>query len=277
MKTAKITVCLIVAAIMLSICYPLSFVSAASSQKDDIFGCEAFYDENELKEIIAAAESSSSVSRGIVSAEGIRSGNAYKIYYYGEGIFPEDLASGKSMQEMLSSAEHGWCIDTDGKTLWIGRFRGEWKVSSCSENSAENPGTVDFDAAKKAAALLESEYGAKDISVQCLYSRDCFGKYLIIYSSVGEYIVPFCCRPDFTGLENGKLYPAAGLGKILVENLPSDPTNWFPEEIVNDGAKAPAQPGVGFGIDNPAVYLPAVLIPVLAGIGAVIYRKRRTA
>ena len=185
MKTAKITVCLIVAAIMLSICYPLSFVSAASSQKDDIFGCEAFYDENELKEIIAAAENSSSVSRGIVSAEGIRSGNAYKIYYYGEGIFPEDLASGKSMQEMLSSAEHGWCIDTDGKTLWIGRFRGEWKVSSCSENSAENPGTVDFDAAKKAAALLESEYGAKDISVQCLYSRDYFGKYLIIYSSVG--------------------------------------------------------------------------------------------
>ena len=72
-------------------------------------------------------------------------------------------------------------------------------------------------------------------------------------------------------------YPAAGLGKILVENLPSDPTNWFPEEIVNDGAKAPAQPGVGFGIDNTAVYLPAVLIPVLAGIGAVIYRKRRTA
>lgn len=70
---------------------------------------------------------------------------------------------------------------------------------------------------------------------------------------------------------------AAGLGKILVENLPSDPTNWFPEEIVNDGAKAPAQPGVGFGIDNPAVYLPAVLISVLAGIGAVIYRKRRTA
>lgn len=117
MKTAKTTVCLIVAAIMLSICYPLSFVSAASPQKDDIFGCEAFYDENELKEIIAAAESSSSVSRGIVSAEGIRSGNAYKIYYYGEGIFPEDLASGKSMQEMLSSAEHGWCIDTDGKTL----------------------------------------------------------------------------------------------------------------------------------------------------------------
>lgn len=70
-----------------------------------------------------------------------------------------------------------------------------------AKNSAGNPGTVDLDAAKKAAALLESEYGAK----------------------------------------------------------------------------APAQPGVGFGIDNPAVYLPAVLIPVLAGIGAVIYRKRRTA
>ena len=37
------------------------------------------------------------------------------------------------------------------------------------KNSAENPGTVDLDAAKKAASLLESEYGAKDISVQCLY------------------------------------------------------------------------------------------------------------
>ena len=41
--------------------------------------------------------------------------------------------------------------------------------------------------------------------------------------------------------------------------------------------KGSGSAGCGFGIDNPAVYLPAVLIPVLAGIGAVIYRKRRTA
>lgn len=132
-----------------------------------------------------------------------------------------------------------------------------------ANNSAENPGTVDLDAAKKAAALLESEYGAKDISVQCLYSRDYFGKYLIIYSSVGEYIVPFCYRPDFTGLENGKLYPAAGLGKILVENLPSDPTNWFPEEIVNDGAKAPAQPGAASGSITPRFIFRQCLFPLL--------------
>lgn len=252
-------------------------ISAESQNHDDIFSNKQFYDKEELEDVMKSALESSPVSRGICSAEGLRNGHAYKVFLYSDGVFAEDLKTGKSMQEKLSSSEYAWVIDTDNVTLWIDKIEGAWKVTACSENSADDPGTVDFDAAEKAAVMLENEFGAEDISVQCLYSMSYFGRYLIFYSSAGEYVVPFSYRPDFTGLENGKLYPAAELGEILVRNLPFDPVNWFPEGNVNDEIKAPVQPKVSFRIDNPAVYIPAAFIPLLAGIGAVIYRKRRTA
>lgn len=271
----SLTLLIMLVVVMMFSCDISQNVFSKSSEYGIITESKTFYDAEELREVLNSASNSSSVNRGICTEEGLKNGYAYKIYVYSGGLFAEDLKNGKTLHEMMSSSRYGWCIDTNGVTLWMDKCDGKWKATSCSENPTDDPGTVDFDAAEKAIAELENEYGAKDISVQCLYSRNYFGRYLIIYSSVGEFVVPFSYRPDFTGLENGRLYTAGELAEVLVENLPADPIDWL--GAADENVEPVALPKRASVPTEFVVCISVIAVSLAVGICAVIYRKKRVA
>ena len=70
----------------------------------------------------------------------------------------------------------------------------------------------------------------------CVYLVDYFGNYVCITTVNSAYLIPFSAKPDFTGLENGKLYKLSEAVRILNKN------SGFEDEFTEQNAPATGDP-----------------------------------
>ncbi len=90
------------------------------------------------------------------------------------------------------------------------------------------------------------------------------------YTETGrEYVIPFSDRPDFTGLEDGKVYPVSEIMNILDERFP-----------VQQNPYADGGAGGYSGVDTqqglPWQLLPALALLLLAGIAILVLCKAKS-
>jgi len=103
-----------------------------------------------------------------------------------------------------------------------------WTLGVTAVNAPTDPraatSVVDADIVKKRM----NEAGADDCTAKCIglsKASPALGYFLtiVVFEKDGiEYAVPFSVRPDFTGLENGKLYTSGELVSIFEESYLKD-------------------------------------------------------
>ena len=247
-KTIKIGI-----VVLLMICF-----CALSANAAGITGAEIeenlLFDELEYPKIVAAMGGEYGLLQG------------YKVY-----TLSQDLLSGLKGDGRISdliSEEYVW--DVPSSTGWVSRLSmvdGAWKVIGATTPSDANTAVsniVDVKAVNAALTTL-ADAGNSGFRLQCFRAPRYATTFVLIESGDGEYLVPFGARPDFTGLENGKLYSRREVWQALELNFGT----------VADGNLN----GGGIAAERTVHVFPIVLCGacvVIAGvIGIVLFRRRR--
>ena len=277
MNKKIVRLCLISCVMTLLLSFAAVSVGAQELKNKELFECDTFFDAKEYKAVLEAIHGSVSVEMGRINKSYADAGTAYKVYY-SEYAFPPALVEGISMKELFSSS-YGWHTNTtDGKTIYTNRKDNQWVHGGYSEPfDPEVTSVIQFDAVDAALTELIEEKGATDIELQCLDSYEYCGNYLFIFTSVGEYVIPFSDRPDFTGLESGELYTAKELGKILESNMPYTPSVSQEEPIYGGALRGNLKPYERAEEKEIESYLPylvgGIVLLAVAITGFAVYRK----
>ncbi len=214
----------IISAVILAV--SVSMTASAESVSVDCRDFTGFYDGAEFARVLEQMSGddmlrSDGASVMSVQADTDDAYGEYKCYRVGSD-FLKNLADGASVKELLPD-EYVWKMETEYSTATVGlNDNNEWCSAGVGylDPQLVASGTVDsrfvrFDMVNSA---LE-EIGAAN--VQDVFCVELSGSYtnLVCIQADNVYIVPFCSRPDFTGLENGKLYTAAEVNKIWSEGI----------------------------------------------------------
>ena len=165
--------------------------SLASGTKPEDF--PEYYDAREYPEIEQALMEWPTGSTSIVSA--------YKLYQYANVStvrFIDDLAEGKAVSEV-------------GSAFTIVKDSGKWRVATQRNSSSMTNPSQDI----SREAFEKALDGIEVTSVKAFQFTQIFTTFLLIQTKETTYVVPFCARPDFSYLDNGKRYTLEEAGSIL--------------------------------------------------------------
>lgn len=208
------------------LCLSAMPVLAAENEKRYVDNT-AVLDANEYEQILDAVGGSDMVKRNneernMRSVGNGQLGEGYKLYFMSAPDFAKGVIAGKSVSEAISS-DYVWDVPNEAEQVFrIRVIDGQWKVIGYSTPLAgeKDPSIIDLDLVDAAIAELAKSYDVSDIQVQCFLADMYFANFVYITTPDNEYLIPFAARPDFTGLENGRLYTALEASQILVENFP---------------------------------------------------------
>ena len=93
--------------------------------------------------------------------------------------------------------------------------------------------------------------------------------FMYIRSGEQEFLIPYGPRPDFTGLENGKLYPIEDAADILEATSPQQVYSSDDESIYGGGGASPESP-VSLADGNSTLLIAGGIILAALLIGSVI-------
>ena len=100
--------------------------------------------------------------------------------------------------------------------------------------------------------------------------------FIYIRSGEQEFLIPYGPRPDFTGLENGKLYPMEDAADILEATSPQQVYSSDDEAIYGGGG---ASPGTPASADGSSAFLIAggivLAVLVIGAVAAFLLVKRK--
>ena len=204
-----------------------SVASLASGTKPEDF--PEFYDAKEYPEIEQALLGWHTGS--------VKVDFAYKVYHYADvstSKFIDDLAAGKDPSGNLKD-KYNWVAISKNSTFTIVQDSGKWSTASQRSRSSETK-------------------PSKVVKIWVIRTQD------------AAYVVPFCARPDFTYLENGKRYTLEEAGAILRT------TDYYTHPL------EPGQNGGGGTSDIPVWYFIAggvLLALIIAAVVVVILKKRK--
>ncbi len=289
--------------IILIILFSFTIVCSAKSAEDFVKDAEK-ENKAELKELQKLLdEDSEFLSSMMVSLNSdvdpkemlkkLKSDNAYKSYLFNDNIilgYKETKDFGSMIED-----DYYWIVPLSDEGIYIS-FRnenGKWQWSG-SGNSLKYP-VDDVDGPKEAVDFstkgivnrLKDEFKKKDIDdIRFVSDSIFFCDFIYISVENVEYVIPYSHRPDFTGLENGKLYKVQEALDILEANLGTGPSGY--------GGPYPGTVGGGFGKETDSAAntevaeqasftwlyfaIPGAIILIgLAVTAAVIIKKRHKA
>ena len=230
-----------------------SAASLASGTKPEDF--PEFYDAKEYPEIEQALLGWHIGSVNILSA--------YKVYQYADvsaSKFIDDLVAGKDPSESLKD-KYKWVAISKNATFTIVQDSGKWNTASQRSRSSETKPSQDI----SREAFDHALEGLEATSVKAFQITEIFTTFLLIRTNDAAYVVPFCARPDFTRLENGKRYTLEEAGAILRT------TDFYTNPL------EPGQNGGGGTSEIPVWYFIAggVLLALIIAAAFVIILKKR--
>lgn len=154
--------------------------------------------------------------------------NAYMLHWVRSADFRDALLAGKSVFELISKEYFWTCPKGNGKELFI-NDNGQWRLSGVITFTTGISDVIDN-------ALVEQqieEYTSREGKLVRPVVYFCAGRYATNFAffetESSSYFIPYSPRPDYTGLENGKVYSGTEMIRILEENYPlPDITNTDP-------------------------------------------------
>ncbi len=195
-----------------------------------------FFDENEFLQVIDQAIADPFTKEtdqiGKTSADSTEY-KGYKEFMVSHKLLT-DLENGKQLNELLPT-EYRWVIHNDkGDEAVAAKKTDGWKAIGYSrvvcellESSGVADARVDVDMVNSALNIITDDI----IGVVCVYIPAYYGKFICITTSTKPYLISFNARPEFTGLENGRLYDLSEANDILYQNFGDMSTN---ADIVKD-------------------------------------------
>ena len=231
-----------------------SVASLASGTKPEDF--PEFYDAKEYPEIEQALLGWHTGS--------VKVDFAYKVYHYADvstSKFIDDLAAGKDPSGNLKD-KYNWVAISKNSTFTIVQDSGKWSTAGQRSRSSETKPSQDI----SREAFDHALGGIEAASVKAFRITQIFTTFLLIRTQDAAYVVPFCARPDFTYLENGKRYTLEEAGAILRT------TDYYTHPL------EPGQNGGGGTSDIPVWYFIAggvLLALITAAVVVVILKKRK--
>ena len=176
---------------------------AAGTKPEDF---PEYFDAKEYPEIEQALLEWPTGSTSIVSA--------YRLYQYANVStvrFIDDLAEGKDISKQIKN-KYGWvAVSEAGSAFTIVKDSGKWRVATQRNSSSTTKPSQDI----SREAFEKALDGIEATSVKAFQVSQIFTTFLLIQTKETTYVVPFCARPDFTYLDNGKRYTLEEAGTIL--------------------------------------------------------------
>ena len=218
--------------------------------------------------------------------------NAYQLF----GLIGYDLpalyAEYGCIQKLISD-KFSWIIPSYNKqeAYYADLYENNWIIVAHTWSAEQSVlmNIIDKDQLRSAKYDIEG----KVIDVKYIYANCYSAAFTYIQTDTNEYLIPQAGRPDFTNLENGKLYKADEALKILTESLPvakgeydgvsggvggSDSGNNLAASIVNGNIAASfvtdatnTETGQNFPIN--IIIIGACIISAFAVCGFIVFKK----
>lgn len=281
----------VVAFILAAFMAPLFSISAfaeKSSTTEDCKNFGYFFDEDEFSQVIVQAIANPLMKMEnqitAMSADYADEYNGYKEFMVSYK-FLTDLENGKQLDELLPE-EYTWVIPNNvGGETDVAKKSGRWEVVGYSRALLESSDTADdrmdiVDTVNSALDLITEDI----IDVVCVKIPVYHGSFVCITTNNSPYLISLNANPEFTGLENGRLYDFSEANDNLYQNYGSMDVNadivkgrsvdelTFEDFIhfkYGGGGKAVQQETVQEQQSVEIPVLPIILIPAAAIIGII--------
>lgn len=184
--------------------------------KTDLYSFENFYDDEEFNEIVEVARNSSGVFSlsMILGSDGndlSKIAYAYKRYSLKITSFLSLANADRDLDSEIEDAYRWIIVTDDGGQIEIGKENGVWTLIGFTEAPKNN-----FSNRVRIEMLQDAVSALKVNNLTILYAgylRQTVFAY--VQTEEGVFLVPFSVRPDFTALENGKLYTREEVAEII--------------------------------------------------------------
>ena len=172
--------------------------------------------------------------------------------------------------------DYRWNVPTsNGYLVAVGQTSsGAWeKISMIGTDFLPTEGLPDISGVFDREKLLKTIESYPDIQTVSqisyidspMYTSTTF---IYIRSGEQEFLIPYSPRPDFTGLENGKLYPMEDAADILEATSPQQVYSSDDEAIYGGGGASPESP-VSLADGNSTLLIAGGIVLAALLIGAV--------
>ena len=207
----------------------------------------------------------------------IKTDNAYKKYRLNTSYIADDYKKNGSFASLIDS-NYSWIIPLYKENIYIsfGSNGDGWEFGSSGNSPVytdDDGNKLDLDFSLKGITeKLNKEKNITDIEQIKYVTADKFD-FVYVLAGGTEYLIPYTSRPDFTDLENGKIYTAREALKIYAKDYPVQIVHlmpWEKDPKLNGGAYRIVYNYTPFYIGG------AVLLLIAAGIVILIIRKKRT-
>lgn len=149
---------------------------------------------------------------------------AYKLYSFSADDLIDAYNNGNSISNYLPE-NYDWIVEKSGSFVKVVLKNGEWQAVGYTtypqdSNQTDVIDTADFE---QKLSTLQSENNDKTVDVAFFKIAQIYTSFAYISAGEKEYLIPYGSRPDFTGLENGKLYTVAEVAeKVIAASAEND-------------------------------------------------------
>lgn len=226
-------------------CLIISFSVPAFASEISYKNYKSLYDSEEAA--IVHSQISNPENAVLLPPQGKSDNNKteYKIYGLKLFDFAKEIKNGVTISELLSD-DYAWIVLCGTGQTRIKKIDGKWQILGSRMASPNNRPTTDIDTEVFERLLASPKFSGENEPVQTAFIESFPYNTVFAYirNNTGEYLVPFSSRPDFTGLENGKLYTTAEVAEILPELIEGDENGgaFFYEEDFDIKSEATAVP-----------------------------------
>ncbi len=194
--------------------------SVFAQDNTDYNNFESLFDEKEYEIIVDVINGSNlfnAESTDIHSNYDSADNTVYKQYsLYADELITAD-ANGEKLSNYLSDT-YCWIVEKSGCFVKVVFKDGEWEaIGYATYTQDSDTDIIDTSEFEQKLSTLQSKNEGVDIDTA--FFNIAAYKTSFAYISVGnkEYLIPYGSRPDFTGLENGKLYTVAEIADKLID------------------------------------------------------------
>lgn len=259
--------------------------SSANAAGLELDNYPTFYDSDEYAEIQDVLLSSEIIKANSIlgiPSDLSRIVSSYKVYHSSLSTSVEfiDQLAQEGALTLLNNGDYHWMVITkDNAAIRVISDAGLWKVVGYRDpvKGLKVSQDIHQEVVEKALEGIQVQ------SLQAIEVSQIYLTVLCVQATDGSsYVIPFASRPDFTHLENGKLYTPEEMGRILKSsdyylNPPQGDQNGSVNGGMNNGSPITPDPSVPSSSDTPI--LPFLLgggaILILVVVSVVFYKKKQ--
>ena len=206
----------------------------------------------------------------------MKTDNAYKQYRLNSVYIYDDYTKNGNFGSMISDG-YNWIVPLYDENIYISfsKKSESWQFGGAGSSLSftdDNGNKLDLDFSLKGILKkLKKEKGITNADEIKYVSSDRVN-FIYVLTDGTEYLIPYCSRPDFTELENGKIYTAAEALDIYNSDFPVQVVTLLPwEEKPALNGSAP----VKYIYNYAPVYIGAAVLLLAAGVTVLIIFKKK--